>query len=114
MTKHFKPEEVEGLVPELVDRLDQARELAGFPFRITSGRRTPDQNTAAGGVGDSSHLAGLAVDLAAPADPEPRERMLWALGRAGFRRVFTYTRHVHVDVDPAKAQDVCRFLGESK
>ncbi len=113
MPKYFTPEEVEGLHETLVEKLDQARHLAGFPFRITSGKRTADQNAAAAGVPDSSHLAGLAADLALPAEPTLREKMCWALGRAGFRRIFTYTRHVHADIDEGKAQDVMVYLGES-
>lgn len=104
--KYFKDEEVEGLSGELVLLLDAARELAGFAFVITSGFRTPDHNADVGGVEGSSHLTGNAVDLPAPAEPFLREKMAWALGRAGFRRVFSYPHHFHADIDSAKTQDI--------
>lgn len=112
--RYFSDEEVDGLVPELCECLDLARGYAGFPFHITSGKRTPEENAATGGVPDSSHLRGEAADLSAPSDPFLREKMCWALGRAGFRRVFMYTKHVHVDVDERKYQDIMMYLGESK
>ncbi len=63
---YFSDTEVAGLEPEVATKIDQARHLAGIPFIITSTRRTPEQNLAVGGVSDSAHLKGLAVDLAVP------------------------------------------------
>jgi hypothetical protein len=107
--KHFSDEEAKGLDGELMARLDVARDLCGFPIVITSGLRTLDGNQAAGGVENSSHLSGLAVDLHAPPGQNEREKMIWALGRAGFRRMGIYDRHLHCDVDPNKGQDVVWF-----
>lgn len=104
--KFFKDDEVKGLHPPLVDMLDGARELCGFPFVITSGYRDPEKNLQVGGVPFSSHTKGLAVDLAAPKDAVLREKMAWALGRVGFRRVFRYAAHLHVDIDAEKPQDL--------
>lgn len=92
-----------------MSRLDTARELCGFPIVITSGKRTPEQNAAASGTSESSHMQGLAVDLRAPTGQNEREKMIWALGRAGFRRMGIYTRHIHADVDEKKDQDVVWF-----
>jgi zinc D-Ala-D-Ala carboxypeptidase len=89
--------------------VDVARGLCGFPIVITSGRRTPEQNAAAGGVPDSSHVRGLAVDIQAPVGKSEREKLIWALGRVGFRRVGLYDRHAHCDIDESKAQDVVWF-----
>ena len=111
--RHFSEEEANGLDGELMARLDVARDLCGFPIVITSGRRTTEQNTAAGGMADSSHLLGLAADLHSPTGQFEREKLIWALGRAGFRRMLTYSRHVHVDVSPDKAQDIFVNGGES-
>lgn len=107
--KHFSDEEAKGLDGELMDRLDVARDLCGFPIVITSGARTPEQNAAAGGTSESSHMKGLAVDLRAPTGKNEREKMIWALGRAGFQRVGLYDRHFHVDVDTDKAQEIVWF-----
>lgn len=110
--KWFSDEEAKGLDYVLMVRLDMARELCGFPIVITSGRRTEEQNENAGGAKESSHLKGLAVDLRAPTGKNEREKMIWALGLAGFKRVGLYDRHFHVDADKEKAQDIVWF-GES-
>ena len=111
--KYFSDEESEGLDYGLMVMIDKAREICGFPFVITSGKRTSAQNMSSGGVPDSSHITGLAVDLRLPTGQDQKEKMMWALGRAGFRRVLTYSRHVHVDVDQSKKQDIFLFMGES-
>ena len=94
---YFKPEEVIGLDQELCAMLDRARGLAGVPFVITSGLRTPDQNAALpDAVYDSAHLTGNAVDLACP-DSATRYAMLRGLILAGFERIGIYSAHLHVD-----------------
>lgn len=111
--KWFSDEESKGLDYGLMVRLDMARELCGFPIVITSGRRTEEQNANAGGTKESSHLKGLAVDLRAPTGQNEREKMIWALGRAGFSRVLIYSRHIHCDTDINKSQDIFIHMGES-
>ena len=96
--KYFSIREAYGLVPDLMHKLDRARELYGFPIYITSGFRTPIENEAVGGVKNSAHLTGQAADLRVSSDPFIRMKLIWALGRAGFDRVFIYERHVHCDV----------------
>jgi hypothetical protein len=103
------------LDPELWAMLDMAREKAGVPFVITSGRRTPDQNAALrGAVSDSSHLSGFGVDIATNGDDHLLNRMLHGLDIAGFDRIGLYfsldpqnpsrliPHHVHVDHDLSK------------
>jgi len=51
----------------------------------------------------------LAVDLRAPTGKNEREKMIWALGRAGFQRIGIYDRHIHVDVDSDKVLDIVWF-----
>ena len=108
---HFTDIEVLGLDPELVSKLDSARHVAGIPFVITSGKRTLNSNTDSGGVEDSSHLSGLAVDLRASASGD-RYLIVSALLRAGFKRIGVYNKHVHCDLDLAKPQNVM-WIGES-
>jgi len=104
--KHFTDSEVEGLDPIFSYRLDTAREKAGVPFIITSGFRTPDENDAiASSVKDSAHLTGKAVDLRV-IDGLHRFYIVKGLIEAGFNRIGIYTRHIHVDVDESKPQDV--------
>lgn len=96
--KWFKPSEIKGLKPELVKLLDQAREIAGVPLKITSGFRTPEQNALVGGVEDSSHEKGLAVDLLIK-DTITGGRILSALQKVGFTRFGFYRDgHLHTDL----------------
>jgi hypothetical protein len=115
--RYFKDEEIVGLDRELVAKLDMARGIAGVEFKITSGKRTVDQNgVLKGAVTDSAHLTGLAVDLWVE-DHHSYCMMLKGLYAAGFRRFGHYftidqtdpasftPRHLHVDVDLSKPQD---------
>ena len=99
------------LEPELWARLDQARDKAGVPFVITSGRRTQDQNSSLrGAVSNSAHLSGLAVDMSTNGDDHFLNRILYGLGCAGFDRIGLYfspdpnnpsrliPHHVHCDI----------------
>jgi zinc D-Ala-D-Ala carboxypeptidase len=108
---YFTDLEVEGLDPEFVAKLDQARHHAKTPFTITSGKRTPDDNERAMGVEGSSHCKGLAVDLRC-GDSRARKLIVAGLLHAGFSRIGIYDRHVHVDQDPDKDSDVI-WLGKS-
>lgn len=96
MYKYFKPNEIVGLKPELVLKLDQARELAGTPFNITSGFRTPEHNASIGGASKSAHILGLGVDIACT-DNIKRFKILSALLQVGFKRIGIYTSHIHAD-----------------
>lgn len=101
MYKYFKDKEIVGLDTGLVKMLDQAREIAGIPFVITSGVRTTEQNTSAGGVNDSSHKKGLAADLRCH-DSRTRFIMFKALLQVGFMRIGCDGKHIHVDIDSEK------------
>ena len=103
--KFFTDDEAKGLDPELMSKLDTARAVAGIPFKITSGLRTCDANTAAMGVEGSSHLCGKAVDLAVEAGSD-RFLIVKGLLAAGFVRIGCYDRHIHADVDATKPQNV--------
>lgn len=100
--RFFSDQEAYGLTDDLMFKLDRARELFGAPIVITSGYRDPTKNADVGGVKDSAHTTGKAVDIRAPADQEMREKLAWALGAAGFRRIGFYDRHAHVDIDSSK------------
>lgn len=111
--QYFADEEVKGLFPDLVYKLDRARALYGAAIIITSGYRDPNQNEQVGGVQDSAHTTGKAVDIRAPGDAGMREKLSWALGAAGFRRVGAYDLHFHVDVDADKPTPAW-WTGKSK
>lgn len=99
--KHFTEQEVAGLLDDVVYKLDRAREYFGSAIIITSGYRNPAENALAGGVSESAHTTGQAVDIRSN-DPISQKRLIWALTLAGFRRMGAYDRHVHVDVDNTK------------
>jgi uncharacterized protein YcbK (DUF882 family) len=49
---------------KLIEKLDEVRETYGKAVRITSGYRCPAHNKAIGGKENSSHMSGLASDIA--------------------------------------------------
>lgn len=109
--KYFTDEETTGMSDDLCFKLDRAREFFGNPIVLTCGYRSPERNAAIGGVPNSAHTKGLAADVKAPVDPFQREKMMWAFGAAGFRRVESAPRHFHVDVDDTKPIP-CFWLGD--
>lgn len=99
--KYFKPNEIVGLKPELVTILDKARGIAGTSFVITSGFRTPEANKSVGGVSNSSHLSGLAVDLACT-DNFKRTLILKGLYNCGSDLFIEICKsHIHIDISTA-------------
>ena len=103
--KYFKQSEIVGLEPSLVEMLDTARGLAGLPFIISSGKRTKAQNEKAGGVEDSAHLQGYAVDLVFKTS-DARWKMINSLFKAGFTRIGIGENFIHVDNDPSKPKQL--------
>ncbi len=88
--------------------LSYARDLAGVPFRITSGCRCFDHNKAEGGSTDSSHIANdkkecTATDIACK-DSRNRYIIIKALIEAGFKRIGIAKTFIHADSDKAKDQ----------
>ena len=111
--RYFSDKESLGLCKDLMYKLDRAREFFGHPLIITSGYRSPERNEDAGGVKNSSHTTGQAVDLRC-ADVEMQKKLCWALGAAGFRRIGVYSGHVHADVDMDRPNPAFWFGGDSK
>lgn len=86
---------------DFVRRLDNAREDAKIPFVINSGYRTKDHNKSVGGKRNSSHLKGLAADIATNGSRD-RYLILRALIRQGFTRIGIAENFIHVDCDTSK------------
>ena len=105
--KYFSDNEIVGLDTKLVEMLDKAREIAGIPFKINSGYRTKSQNKKAGGVEDSAHLTGLAVDIACTSDVN-RWKIINALISVGFKRIgISFSKKfIHADIDHNKTNMV--------
>jgi len=114
---YFKEEEVVGLDPEFVAKLELARKDAGVPFIITSGKRMPDDNATVGGVQDSAHLRGRAVDLRSGSSQTHFAIVKGAIV-AGFTRIGVYhgadnrPSHIHLDDASDLSQNVM-WIGQS-
>lgn len=108
---YFSEAEVKGLHSEFVAKLDLARKVAGVPFIIASGFRTPENNKSViGAVPDSAHLKGVAVDLVVK-DDSALSRVIEGAFSAGIDRIGIYfdrsepqprPTHVHLDDDTEK------------
>lgn len=81
--------------------LDDARGIAGVPFKINSGFRSKSHNEYIGGKKFSSHLYGYAADIHCTGSRE-RFIIVDALVKAGFRRIGIAKTFIHVDNDPDK------------
>lgn len=82
-------------------KCDALRELYGKPLVVASGIRTPERNKQVGGVKNSSHLQGYAVDWKDISDNE-MIAFLNAAWAAGLRRFGIMATGIHVDDDPTK------------
>ncbi|SDO04213.1 Peptidase M15 [Desulfonauticus submarinus] len=110
--RHFKPHEFKcpccgrcEIKEEAILALDMAREMAGVPFRITSGFRCEKHNREVGGKPDSAHLGGWAVDIRAT-NSKARYKIITALINCGFTRIGIGKNFIHADKDPEKVQNV--------
>lgn len=69
--RHFSPDEFtmdgrnvfDKMQPDFLALLDQCREIADVPFKISSSYRSPSKNRSVGGAPGSMHLKGRAVDI---------------------------------------------------
>ena len=82
---------------ELVDRLDYCREIAGVPFRITSGFRCQQHNRRIHGKPRSSHLNGSGADISAPSGAL-KSTIVASLFAGGIKRVGIYKTFIHCDI----------------
>lgn len=82
-------------------KCDVLRELYGKPLIVASGYRTPERNAQVGGVKNSSHLQGYAVDWKNISDEE-MIAFLDAAWDAGWRRFGIMATSIHTDDDPTK------------
>lgn len=92
---------------ELLDKLFEARTLAGVPFIISSAFRCVAHNTAVGGKPDSAHLRGYAIDVRY-ANSNQKFIIIKAMMDVGFVRIGDNVTHsfLHVDCDPSLPQTV--------
>ena len=114
--RYFQPHEFEckkhcgkclGLMDEtLLVMLDELRHRVKRPLGVNSGYRCEAKNASTpGAVKGSSHMKGLAVDLACT-DSELRCSIVKEAFGLGFRRIGVAETFVHLDIDPDKPQDI--------
>lgn len=104
------------MVPELMRKAVVARGKAGIPFIVTSGKRTPEHNAEVGGVADSAHITGEAMDIRLDNSQELFKYLEGAL-YAGFKRIVIGVKmnpatrqlvyhNFHMDVSPTLPQNI--------
>ena len=113
-TKHFKSEEFnqrglpgsgDKMDMDFINLLEKCRELAGIPFHINSGYRSPQSNKLVGGASESAHLKGMAADIKVQ-DGRQRFQIIEAAIKVGFTRIGVNASFIHLDNDPTLPQDV--------
>ena len=103
MSKYFKEIEYK-MDKDFLEKLDRAREFAGFPFFINSAWRSPEHPESIKNP-TSSHIKGLAVDIRAT-DSKTRYLIIDALMHVGFNRIGIASTFIHVDDDKDKVSGV--------
>lgn len=100
---NFNPpvDNIVGVNGVLLCLLQRVRNIVKFPMVVSSGKRTKKTNIEAGGVPDSSHLSGLAVDILANRDQQ--EILIAEFKKLGIDRFGRYAGHLHLDIDLLKA-----------
>lgn len=89
---------------ELVDLLDEGRELLGFPFVVRSGYRCPAHNSRVSTTGSKGpHTTGLAVDIGVHGK-HAHELLHWAFDSTAFTGIGVsqkgdwQRRFIHLDM----------------
>ena len=89
----------------LLEMLDEVRDKFDKPIHINSGFRTPAHNESVNGKSDSSHLKGLAVDIACD-NSQDRYDLINCLLDVGFSRLGVAKTFIHADIDQDKTKGV--------
>ena len=95
---------------DLILILESIRNELGKPVIITSGYRTEAHNEKVGGKPNSSHLKGLAADIACK-DSKYRFELIRELIEHGIDRIGVGDTFVHIDIDDSKSPDVIWTYG---
>ena len=85
------------IVPEFIHRLDELRELCGFPFTITSGYRSPQHSIEAAKAAPGKHSEGIAADVRV-VDGVQRRTIIEKALTLGFGGIGVAKSFVHVDI----------------
>jgi len=91
---------------ELVQELQRLRDLISRPIIIRSGCRCAKYNEVIGGVWDSAHLVGLAVDIETIYSHVRYDIISHAIKSLDINRIGIGKDFVHLDVDKHKPKNV--------
>ena len=83
---------------DLVNSLERLESVLGHELTFSSGYRCEACNAAAGGVKNSAHMRGLAVDISASSSAD-RYHLIYSAIRQGFARIGIGRNFVHLDID---------------
>jgi len=90
---------------DFLNLLDTARDRFDKPIHINSGFRTPQHNQDVKGRESSSHLKGLAADIACDKSRD-RFELIDIFLDLGINRIGIADTFIHIDVDPDKSPNV--------
>lgn len=82
---------------DLINGLEELRELAGCPLYVLSGYRCPAHNKAVGGARRSFHMKGMAADIWSETIG-PGQLVVYAEKVAVFGGIGLYHNFIHVDI----------------
>lgn len=109
--KYFKLEEfdcptmegsgAEYMCKDFVKTLNSIRHTSGVPMVVTSGYRSAEHNEEVGGKPNSSHLIGVAADIACDNSAD-RIKIVAAAIAHKVRRIGIAEGFIHLDVDNEK------------
>ena len=68
------------------------------PLKINSGYRTPEHNAKVGGVPNSQHIHGKALDISTRGMCKKQKGKLYRLSNVLFDTVIIYRNHIHVHI----------------
>ncbi len=92
---HGKVENLDSILILALERLEKA---LNHDLEFVSGFRCYDCNLKAGGVKNSAHCQGLAVDVRASTSGERFHILYWALD-LNFKRIGIGRNFIHLDID---------------
>jgi len=89
---------------KLVYKLQELRDILGVPLLINSAYRCPERNRQVGGVDNSQHLYGKAVDISMRTIDKDIEEVRDIAEEIGFDGIGLYKTFIHLDVRGSKAR----------
>ena len=85
------------MVEEFIHKLDELREACGFPFKITSGYRSPNHSIEKRKSKPGTHARGIACDIYVSGGSQ-RHTIIKEAMRLGFTGIGVAKTFIHVDI----------------